>query len=47
MAIDGHFGHSVQAELSQNGPKRFPIGNNLGIDTNMKSLGLSNQKLRI
>ena len=47
MAIGGHFGHSGQPEVSQNVPKLFPIGKNLGIDTKMKSLALSKPKLQI
>ena len=41
MATNGHFGHSGQSEVSENGPNRFPIPKNLGIDTKIKSLAWS------
>ena len=41
--LNGYFGHPGQ---SQNGPKWIPISKNLGLDTKIKSLGLSKQKLQ-
>ena len=48
ISIDknAHFGHSGQSDVSQNGLKWFPMSKNLGIDTKIKSLGLSKQKLQ-
>ena len=47
MAINGHFGHSGQSEVSENGPNGFPVAKNLGIDTKIKSLRCSEPKLQI
>ncbi len=47
MTTNGDFGNSGQSEESDNGPNGFPMSQNLGIDTKIKSLGLSKQKLRI
>ena len=47
MATNGHFGHSGQSEVSENGPNRFPIPKNLGIDTKIKSVACSEPKLQI
>ena len=44
---NGHFGHSGQSEVSENGPKWFPMAQNLGIDIKIKSLGYSEPKLQI
>ena len=41
MTTNGHFGHSGQSEVSENGPNGFPIPKNLGIDTKIKSLAYS------
>ena len=38
MATNGHFGHSGQSDVSENGPNGFPIPKNIGIDTKIKSL---------
>ena len=47
MATNVRFGHSGQCEVSENGPNRFPIPKNLGIDTKIKSLACSEPKLEI
>ena len=47
MTTNGDFGNSDQSEESDNGPNGFPMSQNMGIDTKIKSLGLSKQKLRI
>ena len=47
MTTNGYFGHSGQSEESGIGTNGFPMSQNLGIDTKIKSLGLSKQKLRI
>ena len=47
MATNGHFGHSGQSEVSENGPNQFPIPKNLGMDTQTKSLACSEPKLPI
>ena len=47
MTTNGDFGHSGQSEESDYRPNGFPMSQNLGIDTKIKSLGLSKQKLRI
>ena len=44
---NGHFGHSGQSEVFENGPNGFPMPKNLGIDTKIKSLACSEQKLEI
>ena len=41
MATNGHFGHSGQSEVSENGLNEFPIPKNLEIDTKMKSVAYS------
>ena len=46
MATNGHFGHSGQSEVFENGPNQFPIPKNLGIDTKIKSLTCSEPKLQ-
>ena len=43
MTKNGH----GQSEGHDNGPKELSMSQNLGIDTKIKSLGLSKQKLRI
>ena len=47
MVTNGHFGHSGQPEMSENGLNGFPMPKNLGIDTKMKSLTGSEPKLQI
>ena len=47
MAKKGHFGHSGQAEVCDNDSNGFTMVQNLGIDTKIKSLALSKQKLHI
>ena len=47
LAKKGHFGHSGQSEVSENGPNEFLIPKNLGIDTKNKSLACSEPKLQI
>ena len=47
MTIKGHFGHSDHYEVSDNGPNGFPMVQNLGIDTKIKSLALSKPKIQI
>ena len=39
------FGHPGQSGASENGPKGFPMSQNLGMDTRIKSLALSKPKL--
>ena len=39
------FGHPGQSGASENGPKGFPMSQNLGMDTRMKSQALSKPKL--
>ena len=41
MAINGHFGHSGQSEMSENGPNGFPMPKTFGIDTKIKCLAWS------
>ena len=43
---NGHFGHSGQSEVTENGPNRFPMPKNLGIDTKIKSVACSEPKLQ-
>ena len=38
MATNGRFGHSGKSEVSENSPNEFPMAQNLGIDTKIKSL---------
>ena len=45
MTTNGDFGHSDQSDESDNGPNGFPMSQNLGIDTRIKSLALSKPKL--
>ena len=40
-----NFGHPGQSGASENGPNRFPMSQNLGMDTRIKSLALSKPKL--
>ena len=47
MAKKGNFGHSGQSEVPDNGSNGFPMVQNLGIDTKIKSLALSKPKLQI
>ena len=47
MAINGHFAHSGQSEVSENGPNGFPMPKNLGIDTKIMSLACSELKLEV
>ena len=47
VAMNGHFGHLGVAEVSENGPNEFPMAQNLDIDTKIKSLACSEQKLLI
>ena len=47
MTTNGDFGYSGQSEESGNDTNGFPMSQNLGIDTKIKSLGLSKQKLQI
>ena len=42
-----NFGHSGQSEVPDNGSNGFPMVQNLGIDTKIKSLALSKPKLQI
>ena len=37
LATCGHFGHSGQSVTSENGPNWFPLPENLGVDTRIKS----------
>ena len=46
MATCGHFGHSGQSGVSGNGPNRFPMPTNLGMDTRIKSIALSKPHLQ-
>ena len=39
------FGHPGQSGASENGPNGFPMSQNLGMDTRIKSLALSKPKL--
>ena len=48
VVMNGHkwrFGHSGQSGTSENGPNGFPMPENLGMDTKIKSLALSKPKL--
>ena len=45
MTTNGDFGHSGQSEVSENGPNGFPMPENLGMDTKIKSLARSKPKL--
>ena len=45
MTTNGDFGNSGQSEESDNGPNGFPMSQNLGMDTRIKSLALSKPKL--
>ena len=47
MATNGRFGHLGQYEVSENDPNEFPMPQNLGIDTKIKSLAYSEPKLQI
>ena len=47
MATNGRFGHSGKSEVSENSPNEFPMAQNLGIDTKIKSLACSEPKLQI
>ena len=47
MAKKDNFGHSDQSEVPDNGSNGFPMVQNLGIDTKIKSLALSKPKLQI
>ena len=38
MATNGRFGHSGKSEVSENSPNEFPMAQNLGIETKIKSL---------
>ena len=40
-----NFGHPGQSGASENGPNGFPMSQNLGMDTRIKSLALSKPKL--
>ena len=44
---NGHYGHLGVAEVSENGPNEFPMAQNLGIDTKIKSLACSEPKFLI
>ncbi len=44
MVTNGHYGHLGVAEVSENGPNEFPMAQNLGIDTKIKSLACSEPK---
>ena len=46
MTKNGHFGHSGRSEESDNGLNGFPMAQNMGIDTKIKSLALSKPKLQ-
>jgi len=46
MTKNGHFGHSGQSEEYDNGPNGFPMAQNMGIDTKIKSLAHSKPKLQ-
>ena len=43
---NGHFGHSGQSEVSENGPNAFPMPKNLGIGIKIKSLACTEPKLQ-
>ena len=45
MITNGHYGHLGVAEVSENGPNEFPMAQNLGIDTKIKSLACSEPKM--
>ena len=47
MATNGHFGRLGQSEVSDIGPNEFPMAQNLGIDTKIKSLAYSEPKLQL
>ena len=47
MATNGRFGHSGKSEVSENGPNEFPMAQNLGIDTKIKSLACSEPEVQI
>ena len=47
LAKNGHFGHSGQSVVSENGPNEFLMPQNLGIDTKNKSLAGSEPKLQV
>ena len=47
MTKNGHFAHSGESVESENGLNGFLMSQNLGIDTKIKPLGLSKQKLQI
>ena len=47
MATNGRFGHLGQYEVSENDPNEFTMPQNLGIDTKIKSLACSEQKVQI
>ena len=46
LHFNGHFGHSGQSEVTENGPNRFPMPKNLGIDIKIKSVACSEPKLQ-
>ncbi len=46
MATNGQLNHSGQSEVSENGPNGFPMHQNLGIDTKIKSLACLEPKLK-
>ena len=47
LAKNGHFGHSGQSEVSENGPNEFLMPKNLGRDAKNKYLAGSEPKLEI
>ena len=47
MAKNDLYGHLGVAEVSENGPNEFPMAQNLGIDTKIKSLACLEAKLQI
>ena len=47
MATVGHYGQLGVSGVSENGPNEFPMPQNLGIDTKIKSLACSERKLQI
>ena len=47
MAKNGHFGHSGQSEVSENGPNEFLMPKNLGRDAKNKYLAGSEPKLPV
>ena len=45
VAINGHFGHLDQSEVSENGPNEFAMPQNPGIYTKISFLACSEHKI--